>query len=126
MLNAVIGKVFVHPVTKAKYGQIRVPATPSTFCTLDGSSFDVLAEDECGNYFTRIKDGTVLFWDHETDELVRLAGSIPEFISNCTEPHPAELDQNRVKSVWINPAFAKSEGMKVPEDGWVKKPSKRK
>jgi phage terminase large subunit len=26
--------------------------------------------------------------------------------------------------VWIDPQFAKSRGMKTPEDGWVKKPSK--
>jgi hypothetical protein len=42
------------------------------------------------------------------------------------DPPPVELDPNQVKSVWIDPAFAKSLGMKVPGDGWVKKPPKRK
>ena len=126
MLNAVIGKVFVHPVTNAQYGQIHIPPTPTTFFTLDGSSFDVLAEDGCGNYFTTMEGGEVWFWDHETDELVRLAGSLSEFVSHCTDPQPVELHPNQVKSVWIKPAFAKSRGMKVPEDGWVKNPSKGK
>jgi len=126
MLNTVVGKVFRHPVTKTEYGLIRVPSSPTTFSTLDGISFDVLAEDGCGNCFTTSKDGAVWFWDHETDELVRLAGSVPEFISYCVDPQPVELRPEQVKSVWIDPAFAKSIGKEVPKDGWVKKPSKRK
>jgi hypothetical protein len=126
MLNAVLGKVFLHPVTKVEYGRIRIPRTPSTFSTLDGTSYDVVAEDECGNYFTKTQDGALWFWDHETDELVRLAGSISEFISHCADPKPVELSPDRVKSVWIDPKFAKSLGLKVPENGWVKKPSKGK
>ena len=77
MLSTVVGKVFLHPITKTEYGRIRVPSSPTTFSTLDGVSFDVLAEDEGGNCFTTSKDGAVWFWDHETDELVRLAGSVP-------------------------------------------------
>jgi hypothetical protein len=126
MLNTVIGKVFLHPVTKAEYGRIRVSATPATFSTLNGTRFDVLAEDGCGNYFTIRKDGAVWFWDHETDELLCLADSLPEFISHCTDPQPVELHPSQVKSVWINPAFAKSLGKEVPKDGWVKKRSKHK
>ena len=126
MLNTVSGKVFLHPVTKVEYGKIRIPPTPTTFSTLDDTSYDALAEDEGGNYFTKTEDGAVWFWDHETDELICLAGSVSEFISHCTEPQPVELDPDRVKSVWINPKFAKSLGMKVPVDGWVKKPSKGK
>jgi len=93
---------------------------------LDGTSFDAIAEDPCGNYFTTREDGTVWFWDHETDDLVSLASSVLEFVTHCIDPPPVELDPSRVKSVWINPEFAKSRGMKVPEDGWVKKPSKPK
>jgi hypothetical protein len=126
MLNTVIGKVFLHPVTKVEYGQIRIPPAPTTFSTLDGTSYNALAEDESGNYFTKTKDGTVCFWDHETDELVRLAGSVSEFISHCTDAQPVELKPDSVKSAWIDPTLAKSLGMKVPEGGWVKKPSKGK
>ena len=126
MLNTVIGKVFLHPVTKIEYGQIRIPPTPTAFSTLDGTSYDALAEDGCGNYFTKTKDGAVWFWDHETDELVRFASSVSEFISRCTDPQPVELNPDRVRSVWVDPNFAKSLGMKVPEGGWVKKASKGK
>ena len=61
MLNTVVGKVFSHPVTKVEYGQIRIPQAPTTFSTLDGTSYDVVAEDGCGNYFTKTEDGAVLF-----------------------------------------------------------------
>ena len=56
MLNTVIGKVFSHPVTKVEYGQIRIPPTPTTFSTLNGTSYDAVAEDGCGNYFTKTED----------------------------------------------------------------------
>jgi hypothetical protein len=119
MLNTVIDKVFLDPVTKAEYGQIRVPTTPAIFSILDGTRFDVLAEDGCGNCFTMGEDGAVWFWDHETDEFVRLAASVPEFISHCADPQSVELHPNQVKSAWIDSAFAKSLGKEVPEDGWV-------
>jgi hypothetical protein len=126
ILNTVLGKVFIHPVTKEGYGQIRLPLSPTNFSTLDGTSFDVLAEDDCGNCFTTREDGSVWFWDHETDDLVRVASSVSDFVAHCIDPPPVELDPTRVKSVWIDPTFAKSIGREVPEDGWIKKPSKPK
>jgi len=123
MLNAVLGKVFLHPVTKESYGRIRPPLTSTNFSTSDGSSFDVLAEDGSGNYFTTKEDGAVWFWDHETDDLVPLASSVPEFFAHCVDPPPVELDSSEVKSAWIDPTFAKSLGKEVPKDGWVKPPS---
>ena len=126
MLNTVIGKVFLHPVTKDEYGEIRVPTTLDTFSTLDGTRFDVLAEDGCGNCFTMREDGAVWFWDHETDDLIPLASSVAEFVAHCIDPPPVELDPSRVKSAWMDPTFAKSLGKEVPKDGWIKKPAKRK
>ena len=126
ILDAVSGKVFVHPVTKQSYGPIRSSSALTSFSTLDGTSFDALAEDSCGNYFTTTEDGVVCFWNHETDDLVHLASSASEFVIHCADPPPVEFNPGQVKSAWINPAFAKSLGMKVPKDGWVKKPSKRK
>ena len=126
ILDAVLGKVFIHLVTKEGYGPIRLSPSPTKFSRLDGTSFASLAEDVCGNYFTATGDGKVWFWDHETDDLVLLASSESEFVAHCADSPPVELDPNQVKSVWINPAFAKSLGMKVPEGGWVKKPSKSK
>jgi len=124
--ETVHGKVFVHPVTKEEYGTLRLPHAAERFTTLEGKSFDSLAEDDCGNRFTIVENGSVLFWDHETDEFVHLADSLQEFISNCTNPPKINFDQSKVKSAWIDPAFAKSIGRDVPKDGWVKKPPKRK
>lgn len=125
-LETVRKKVFRHPVTGKDYGPIRIPAKPGQFETLDGKSFEVLAEDVCGNFFTITPDGAVWFWDHETDDLEPLVGSVAEFVANCIVPEPVEFDPKQVKSAWIDPAFAKSLGMKVPADGWVKKKSKPK
>ncbi|SRR5258706_12603080 len=122
-LGSVLGKVFMHPVTKETYGPMRLPSRHSQFSTLDGNSLDPLAEDPCGNCFTAADDGAVLFWDHETDDLIRLASSISEFVANCVDAPPVESDPAQVKSVWIDPKFAKSIGKRVPKDGWVKKPS---
>jgi hypothetical protein len=118
--DAVLGKVFI--LDRMHYGPIRSSALTS-FSTLDGTSYDILAEDSCGNYFTTTEDGAVCFWDHETDDLVHLASSLSEFAAHCVAQPPVELNPGQVKSAWINPAFAKSLGMKVPEDGWVKKRS---
>jgi hypothetical protein len=120
-----VAKSSPHPLTGDSYGPIRLPDAPTNFATVDGSSLPELAEDPCGNYFTIRADGAVWFWDHETDDLVLLANSVSEFVVHCTDP-PVELRPGQVKSVWIDPAFAKSIGKKVPSDGWVKKPSKPK
>ena len=122
VLETIVGKVFLHPVTKESYGGvIRLPRVPSTFTNLDGLMFDILVEDGCGNCFTTALDGAVWFWDHETDDLARVASSVSEFISRCVDPEPVELDPNQVEAVWIDPEFAKSIGKQVPKDGWVKK-----
>jgi hypothetical protein len=121
-LKATVGKVFVHPLTKVQYGPIRLQDSPARFSTLDGSLHDVLASDSCGNYFTIAGDGSVWFWDHETDDLVRIANSISDFACHCVVPEAVELTECQVESVWIDPAFAQSLDMKSPKDGWVKKP----
>jgi hypothetical protein len=119
-LSAVRGKVFTHPLTKESYGPIR-PPSQDQFSTLDGTSFDAIGEDTCGNGFAVAKDGAVLFWDHETDDLIPLAASVSEFVANCIDSAPVELNPEQVKSVWIDPEFAKLIGKKAPKDGWVKK-----
>jgi hypothetical protein len=124
-LATVLGKVFVHPATKEEYGPIRLPQGSKRFSRLDGTSFEAFAEDCCGNHFTVKKDGGMWFWDHETDDLICLASSVPKFVIHCENPSTVELSQNQVKSVWIDPEFAKSIGRKAPKDGWVKKSRKR-
>jgi len=118
LLITVRGKVFIHPVSKQPYGPIR-PSSQSP--TLDGTALDVLGEDSCGNCFAAASDGGVLFWDHETNGLLRLTDSIREFVSHCKEAPPLELDPKQVRSGWIDPEFAKSIGKQMPKDGWVKK-----
>lgn len=120
-VSTVLGRVFQHPANEQVYGPIR-PAARKQFFTLDGTSYDALAEDSCGNFFTKMIDGAIWFWDHETDQLIRLADSLPDFLAGCVEPEPVELDPKRVKSVWIDPKFAQLIGKKVPKDGWIKKP----
>lgn len=126
LLETVRGKVFVHPVSKEPYGPIRIPRVPEEPKTAHGKRYDFIAEDVGGNCFTMAEDGAVWFWDHETQDLTRLSSSVAEFVSLCVDPPPVELDPKHVKSVWIDPAFAKSIGKNVPPDGWVKKPSKSK
>lgn len=122
-VDPAVGKIFIHRLTKEAYGPLRLPYARS-ISTLDGTSLDVIADDDCGNSFTLAIDGTVKFWDHETDELVNLADSVREFVEGCTDSPETVLHPNQVKSVWVQPGFAKSLGVEVPADGWVKKPSK--
>lgn len=126
LIETVRGKVFIDPVSKEPYGPIRIPRVPEEPKTLDGKRYDSLAEDVGGNCFTVSEDGAVWFWDHERDDLLHLCNSVSEFVAQCIDPPPVELDPKRVKSVWIDPAFAKSIGKKVPPDGWIKKPPKEK
>jgi hypothetical protein len=83
-----------------------------------------IAEDHGGNAFCTTKDRAVWFWDHETDDTERLAGSIADSVAQCIEPPPVRLDRKRVKSVWIDPAFAKRIAKQVSADGWAEKKSK--
>ena len=122
LLKTALGKIFIHPVTRRGYGPIRLPSPPTDFARLDGSSYEACAEDSCGNNFTTTPDGAVFFWDHETDELIFLAGSISEFVSHCAEPEPGTLDPSKVVSVWVDPSYGKAHGIEAPEDGWIKKP----
>jgi hypothetical protein len=125
-LVAVVGKVFVNPLTNEPYGPIRIELDHPWFENLDGVKFPILAEDSCGNYFTRNEAGSILFWDHETDDLVFLAGSVQDFLAHCVDDEPIKLPPHEVMSVWVNPAFAKSHGIEAPPDGWIKRPFKPK
>lgn len=125
-LDPAIGKVFLNPTTNECYGTIRIKESGTWFENLDGVKFPVLAEDGCGNYFTTNETGSILFWDHETDDSIVLADSVPDFLTHCVDPQTIKLPPHTVKSVWVNPAFAKSHGIKTPQDGWIRRPSKPK
>ncbi len=65
----------------------------------------ILGEDSCGNVFLVAPDGSVSFWDHETDEETVLAASVEAFLAALVEPAPVTLLPHQIKRVWINPAF---------------------
>ena len=106
-MKSTYGKVF-----KDKNGEVfgiirrAKPPYPSEL-----SGINVLAEDECGNYFTEIS-GVVLFWDHETSEQKVLSSSLNEFISGCEHPFEVALEHGQVESVWVDPEFAEKFGIK--------------
>jgi hypothetical protein len=79
-------KVFVHPVSKVPYGPIRIPHTPEKPMLLDGKLYDVIAEDEGGNYFMADSEGAVLSWDHETDDLTPLQTPFKSLSLNALLP----------------------------------------
>ena len=72
-------------------------------CRQDGSL--IIGEDACGNFFLYAPDGSVSFWDHETDEETALAASVEEFCDALVEPTPVVLRPGQVKRAWIDPAF---------------------
>lgn len=120
-ISPVFGKEFDSKLTGVSYGVFRECGTrlPEGFsATKFGAP---LAEDSCGNLVTLSRAGSVCFWDHETDEFTVIASSWEEFASGCVSPKEAKLEPGQVKSAWIDPDFAKSIGISVPRDGWIRK-----
>jgi hypothetical protein len=121
--SVTFGKEFNSKLTGGGYGIFRKcgGALPSDFSiTKFGTPF---AEDGSGNLFTQTQNGSICFWDHETDDLTVIASSWEEFASGCVEPKAVKLKPGQVKSAWMNPEFAKKMGIEVPKDGWIKKKS---
>lgn len=119
-ITKIKGMDFTSPSSGEEYGTIRElqgPVTPDFFVD---SSWTPFAEDGCGNYFATSEQGSVIFWDHETDDITVLASSIDEFCKSCALPEEVELDEDQVESLWIDPEFAKQMGIDAPEDGWIK------
>jgi hypothetical protein len=65
----------------------------------------IIGEDSCGNLFLHAPDGSVSFWDHETDGETVLAQSVEVFCTSLAEPEPVVLNPGQVKKVWIDPNF---------------------
>jgi hypothetical protein len=77
-LSIIFGKEFDSKITGASYGAFRKCAGLRADFLV--TKFGIpLAEDGCGNLVTGMQDGSVCFWDHETDELVVIADSWKEF-----------------------------------------------
>jgi hypothetical protein len=120
-LEKITGLVFTRPETGEQFGCIR-PCEGEHDHPARRAHWTPFAEDDCGNAFVVSLDGRVAFWDHETDEITHLATDWTAFVRGCAEQKPVELDPLKVKSAWIDPAFAKEHGIDVDNDGWKKTP----
>jgi hypothetical protein len=105
-MNQIFGKVF-QATDGTEYGVIRKATGPYPD---EISESDVIAEDDCGNYFLK-SAGAVSFWNHETGKSLPIAKSLEEFVDGCVAPSEAELEPGKVKSAWIDPEFAKTLGI---------------
>ena len=109
-VREVIGKVFKHPKTGEEYGVIRSAEKdgnlPNEIC-----NGELLATDECGNYFIIDSKSCIHFWDHETNYQTYLAKDLEEFLKYCVESEPLDSVNVKVESVWIDPEFAKMHGL---------------
>ena len=65
----------------------------------------VIGEDSCGNRYLKRSEGTVSFWDHETEKEEILFPGVLEFLAALSAPTPVMLKPGQVKRVWIDPAF---------------------
>jgi hypothetical protein len=65
----------------------------------------VIGKDSCGNLFLQAPDGSVSFWDHETDGETVLASSVESFCASLTGAEPVILKPGQIKKAWINPKF---------------------
>ena len=65
----------------------------------------ILGEDSCGNFFLYAPDGSVSFWDHETEEETVLAECVEAFCDSLVGPTPVVLHPEQVKKVWVDPTF---------------------
>lgn len=65
----------------------------------------VMGADSCGNRFLLAPDGSVSFWDHETNGETPLAADVAQFCAALTEPAPVVLEPGQVQHAWIDPKF---------------------
>jgi hypothetical protein len=65
----------------------------------------VIADDSCGNFYLRVCDGTVRFWDHEIEQDKMLFPSVREFLIALSPRTPVDLKPGQVKRVWVDPNF---------------------
>ena len=72
----------------------------------------VIGEDSCGNRYLKRSEGTVSFWDHETEKEEILFPGVLEFLAALSAPTPVTLKPGQVKRVWIDPAFLEQQRRK--------------
>lgn len=120
-VSLVCGLVFVTE-SGDEYGTVREPA-PLERHPVTAIGLEHLADDDSGNAFARKADGGIVFWDHETNDVINLAPHWSAFVAGCAAPSPGDLDKKNVRSAWIDPDFAQAQGLDAPRDGWLKKPT---
>lgn len=63
---------------------------------------------EGGNYvLLNLNNGSIVFWDHETEEKITIASFFIDFIESL-EPISSRLntkDEPTIESAWIDPEF---------------------
>jgi hypothetical protein len=74
--------------------------------------FVIVGEDSSGNRFLLAPNGSVAFWDHETDEKTPLAPSMEAFLDSLSAPTPVVLKPGQVLSAWIDPDFLEEQRRK--------------
>lgn len=109
IIELIEGKVF-RSADGAEFGVIRRLDDPTPIQIAE-QSFEAFAEDECGNFFVQ-RNGSVAFWDHETNAFEPLANSQVEFMSKLVSPKPALALPGNVLSAWIDPEFLKEQNNK--------------
>lgn len=106
VIELIEGKVF-RSADGEEFGVIRRLDGPAPL-EISEQSFEAFAEDECGNYFVQ-KNGSIAFWDHETNTFAPLASSQSEFVSKLVSPEPLLALPGNVLSAWIDPEFLKEQ-----------------
>ena len=121
-ISKIRGLVFTSPANGEEFGTIRSLEEDDTNEYLLKIDLVPFAYDDCGNYFCMSRQGHVVWWDHETDEISDLAPSFAEFCNHCSEGTEVELREDQIiGDGWIDPEFAKELGISVPPDGWIRK-----
>jgi hypothetical protein len=81
---------------------------PSVFST----DSIVIGEDSCGNLFLMASDGSIRFWDHESEDETTLSASLETFLDSLSAPTPIVLKPDQIKRGWIDPTFLEEQRTK--------------
>jgi hypothetical protein len=108
-LHAIVGKHFTAAHGKT-YGTIRELHGNVADHPASSLGYIPFAEVGCGNAFVQASDGSIRFWDHETDEVLLLEENWSTFVAGCHVQLPLTVEP-QVESVWVDPEFAKKFGL---------------
>lgn len=104
-INMLCGRLFTHPETGEQFGCIRQIGDKRNHPARQ-ANWTPIAEDECDNAFVVSSEGSVAFWNRETQEIAPLAPDWDTFVQGCAEVESVELNPSDILSVLGVPAFA--------------------